>query len=92
VARIGSLGAVAAIGALVASLLGGSGTSFASVPTATAEHGFHVAVIVTGVLVAVGGVLSALGIENPRREICAADCPGGSVVGASRELAAVGEP
>jgi EmrB/QacA subfamily drug resistance transporter len=86
VARIGSLLAVAAIGALVASQLGGSGTSFASVTTAPAEHAFHVAVLVTGALVAIGGVLSALGIENPKREVCAADCPGGAVVGASREV------
>jgi len=85
VARIGSLLAVAAIGAVVASQLGGSGTSFASVSTATAVHGFHVAVLVTGALVAVGGVLSAVGIENPRREVYAAECPGGAVVGASRE-------
>jgi EmrB/QacA subfamily drug resistance transporter len=90
VARIGSLLAVAAIGAIVASLLG-SGTSFGSVPTATAEHGFQVAMIITGALVAFGGVLSAIGIENPRREVCAADCPGGSVVGASRELAATAD-
>ena len=89
VARIGSLLAVAAIGAVVATQLGGSGTSFASVPAETAEHAFHVAVLVTGALVAIGGVLSALGIENPKRAVCAADCPGGAVVGASREAEAV---
>ncbi|MEZ5123599.1 MAG: DHA2 family efflux MFS transporter permease subunit [Solirubrobacterales bacterium] len=87
VARIGSLLAVAAIGAVVATQLGGSGTSFASVPVATAEHAFHVAVIVTGALVVLGGVLSALGIENPRHEVAAAGCPGGAVVGASRDAA-----
>jgi MFS family permease len=91
VARIGSLLAVAAIGALVATQLGGSGTSFGSVATATAEHALHVAVIVTGALVAFGGVLSAIGIENPRHEVAAVDCPGGSVVGASRELAATAD-
>ena len=57
--------------------------------TATAEHAFHVAVLVTGALVAIGGVLSALGIENPQHEVCAADCPGGAVVGASREIETV---
>jgi EmrB/QacA subfamily drug resistance transporter len=35
---------------------------------------FRLAMLITGGLVAVGGLLSALGIQNPRREVRCADC------------------
>jgi EmrB/QacA subfamily drug resistance transporter len=56
VARIAGLVAIAAIG-LVAS--GGS--------ESLTEHGFHVAMAVTGVLICLGGVIGAVGLRNPPR-------------------------
>lgn len=75
VARIAGLLAIAAIGAVI--------TAAASVPPdeilsasdpAAAEDAFHLAMLVTAALVAVGGLLSAAGIENPRREVHCEDC------------------
>ena len=80
VARIGSLLAVAAIGALVAERLGGGDPSFATVGADAATDAFRFAMLVTGALVAVGGLLSAAGIENPQREVpCAEHAPGATV-------------
>jgi EmrB/QacA subfamily drug resistance transporter len=47
---------------------------------------FRVGMIASGLLTMLGGVLSAAGIENPRRVACA-ECPGGALVGASQQLA-----
>lgn len=119
-ARIGSLLAVAAIGAVVsasfASALDGR-VAGQDVPAAVIEsaksralsadapadrpqlqpaldassvHAFRVAMLITAGLVAVGGGLSAAGIRNPRRAVACADCPGGAVVGSSREPVGVG--
>jgi hypothetical protein len=40
---------------------------------------------IVAVLVALGGVASAIGIENPRRQVRGEDCAGGAIIGASRE-------
>ena len=48
---------------------------------------FRLAMPCTAILVALGGVLSALGIENPKRSVRCADCPGGAAIGASEDLA-----
>jgi EmrB/QacA subfamily drug resistance transporter len=61
----------------------------ATVETALAdasESGFHVAVGLAGALAIVGGLVSLAGIRDPRREVPAASCPGGALVGASREV------
>jgi EmrB/QacA subfamily drug resistance transporter len=50
-------------------------------------HAFRIAMLVTAALVALGGVLSAVGIENPRRAVPSESCPGGAAVGASRDPA-----
>jgi hypothetical protein len=42
-------------------------------------------------LVFAGGVLSLVGIRNPRRSVPCEDCPGGALVGASEDLARVPE-
>jgi EmrB/QacA subfamily drug resistance transporter len=42
----------------------------------SSTHAFRVAMLITGALVAVGGLLSAVWIVNPRREVHASDCAG----------------
>jgi EmrB/QacA subfamily drug resistance transporter len=47
-------------------------------------HSFHLGMMIAALLVAAGGVAGAVGVRNPETEdICAADCPGGQLVGAS---------
>ncbi len=48
---------------------------------------FRVGIGIAGGLVIFGGVVSLFGIQNPRRTVSAADCPGGAICGASEELA-----
>jgi EmrB/QacA subfamily drug resistance transporter len=50
---------------------------------------FRVSMLITGGLVVVGGLLSAAGIENPRRRVECQECPGGAVVGAARDAETV---
>ncbi len=56
------------------------------------EDAFRLAMLIVGGLVAVGGALSAAGIENPRRSVPCADCPGGAQVGASADAGRAPEP
>ena len=44
-----------------------------------------------GGLVVLGGVVSLVGIVNPRRSVPCRDCPGGALVGASEDLARLPE-
>jgi MFS family permease len=47
-------------------------------------HAFHLGMAVAAVLVAIGGLVGAAGIQNPRRaDVRAADCAGGQLVGVS---------
>jgi EmrB/QacA subfamily drug resistance transporter len=48
---------------------------------------FHVGLGIGAVLVLSGGVVSLVGIRNPRRSVPCQDCPGGALVGASEDLA-----
>src|SRR3954451_3007345 len=48
---------------------------------------FRRAMLVTAALVALGGLMSAVGIENPRRSVPCEGCPGGAAVGAGRDPA-----
>jgi EmrB/QacA subfamily drug resistance transporter len=112
-ARIGSLLAVAAIGAVVSASFASSldgrlrGIDAPASVIATAKdralaadapadlpqlqpvldassvHAFRTAMLITASLVAIGGVLSAAGIRNPRRDLRCVDSPGGAVVGGS---------
>jgi EmrB/QacA subfamily drug resistance transporter len=44
-------------------------------------HAFHVGIVISAVLVALGGLLGLAGIRNPRRVVPCADCPGGQLAG-----------
>jgi EmrB/QacA subfamily drug resistance transporter len=50
-------------------------------------HSFHLGMAIAALLVAVGGLVGAAGIRNPKREqIHARSCPGGQLVGASSDI------
>jgi hypothetical protein len=96
VARVGGLLAIAALGAVVAGSFDAPGTPLAPPPAGASPElaaqveqanvdAFHLAMLVTAALVAVGGVLSLLGIVNPVREVRCEDCPGGAAVGAPED-------
>jgi EmrB/QacA subfamily drug resistance transporter len=48
---------------------------------------FRLGIAIAAALVVLGGVVSAFGIQNPRRKVAAAECPGGAICGASEEIA-----
>jgi EmrB/QacA subfamily drug resistance transporter len=56
---------------------------------AASLHAFHLSLAIAAGLVAVGGVVGFAGVRNRRIDVRARDCPGGQLVGASRELAHV---
>ena len=80
IARVAGLLGISAVGALVASRLPGG--TFAANPESV--DAFHTAIAVCAALVASGGIVAALWIENPRRRLRAEDCPGGQLVGVPR--------
>lgn len=47
--------------------------------------GFRVGIGLAGGLALVGGVISLIGIRDPRREVPCESCPGGAIVGATTE-------
>jgi predicted MFS family arabinose efflux permease len=50
-------------------------------------HSFHMGMMIAAALVAIGGVIGAAGIRNPKREeILARNCGGGQLVGASSDI------
>jgi EmrB/QacA subfamily drug resistance transporter len=64
-----------------------------AIVTRAAEHAsvdaFRAGILGAALLAILGGLVSAVGIENPRRRVEAQECPGGAIVGASRDLARV---
>jgi EmrB/QacA subfamily drug resistance transporter len=44
-------------------------------------HAFHVGILISAVLVAIGGLLGLAGIRNPRRAVRCQDCAGGQLAG-----------
>jgi EmrB/QacA subfamily drug resistance transporter len=50
-------------------------------------EGFRVGMLISAVLAIAGGLVSLVGIENPRRKVLSAKCPGGALVGVSGEVA-----
>ena len=50
---------------------------------------FHWGVGVAGLLVIAGGLIGAVGIQNPRRQVAAEQCSGGQIAGAPLDAAGV---
>ncbi len=49
---------------------------------------FRIGMVIGAGLAALGGLVALVGIENPRRRVPSADCPGGAITGVSRDAAA----
>ncbi len=58
---------------------------------AASLESFRAGVGIAGGLVVLGGVIGAVGIQNPRRAVCAEECAGGQLVGASLDAAGLHE-
>ena len=80
VARVAALIGVSVVGVVVAQTL--VGDTFAA--TEESVRAFHQVVLICAVLVAVGGVVGALGIVNPRRVVAAEGCSGGQLIAVPR--------
>jgi MFS family permease len=78
VARIAGLVGISVVGAVVTSVLGGG--SFAA--SRHSVHAFHDAMLICAALLAAGGTVGAIGIADPRRDVEAAACAAGQLVGA----------
>jgi flagellar motor component MotA len=84
VARIAGLVGVSLMGVVVAGTL--VGDTFAA--NDSSVRAFHEAMGTCAVLVAVGGVIGAIGIQNPRRTVEAEHCAGGQLVGSPQPAVA----
>jgi EmrB/QacA subfamily drug resistance transporter len=78
IARIAGLLAVSVAGIFVASRL--VGDSFAR--NSESVSAFHEVIMMCAALIAAGGVVGAIGITNPKREVSAKGCSGGQFVAA----------
>jgi MFS family permease len=54
----------------------------------SSTHAFRLGMVIAAVLAALGGLVALIGIENPRRRVRSADCPGGALAGASADVSA----
>ena len=55
-------------------------------------YAFRVGMAISGGLAILGGLIAVVGIENPRRRVPCADCPGGALVGITAEAARTPSP
>jgi EmrB/QacA subfamily drug resistance transporter len=76
-ARVAGLLAVSFGGILVASRLVGESLA----KNSESVSAFHAVVMMCAALVAIGGIVGAIGITNPARDVSAEQCPGGQLVG-----------
>jgi EmrB/QacA subfamily drug resistance transporter len=58
---------------------------------AASLESFRAGIAIAGGLVLLGGLIGAVGIQNPRRAVCAEECAGGPLVGASPDAAGLHE-
>jgi predicted MFS family arabinose efflux permease len=77
IARVAGLLGVSFGGILVASRLVGESLA----KNSESVSAFHEVVMMCAALVAIGGIVGAIGITNPTREVSAEQCPGGHLVG-----------
>jgi EmrB/QacA subfamily drug resistance transporter len=67
---------------LVTSITGVSGQQYAEIHTALVDasvYAFRIGMGVGGGLAILGGLVALVGIQNPRRDVRCADCPGGAL-------------
>jgi hypothetical protein len=55
-------------------------------------YAFRVGIAISGGLAIFGGLIAVVGIQNPRRRVPCADCPGGALVGINAEAARTPTP
>jgi hypothetical protein len=49
-------------------------------------HAFRLGMLIAAALAAFGGLIALVGIENPKRKVECAECPGGALAGASIDV------
>jgi len=62
------------------------GRALTSAAEQASLHSFHLGMAIAAALVAGGGVVGVVGIRNPSKQVHAAACPAGQLVGASSEV------
>jgi EmrB/QacA subfamily drug resistance transporter len=55
-------------------------------------YAFRIGLGIGAGLVVLGGVVALIGVENPRRKVPCADCPGGALVGSNIDVVRVPKP
>jgi hypothetical protein len=50
-------------------------------------YAFRLGMGISAALAVLGGLVALVGIENPRRTVRCAECPGGALAGASADVA-----
>jgi MFS family permease len=74
-----------ALSAQAPARVGASRVRLQAALTDASEAGFEAGAALMAALVIAGGVISAIGIVNPRREVKCAECPGGALAGATQD-------